>query len=194
MNNLNKLFIFVIFLAIFFSFYTFSHTFLPYSFSTRIPQTLNTKLNEEVIFYINVKNLGFLGDVYNITISSNSLDIYVSPTNYSISLEANQEGTIPIRLISYSSFQGRRIEIKVCSNGLTNNYGEKIQDCSKEECYLQEGYTCIRGYLSFLVSSFSLGSFSNEMFIISLLFFAIFVILLNFLLNRHQKPFYGRHH
>ncbi|MEM5821078.1 MAG: hypothetical protein QXP34_02015 [Candidatus Aenigmatarchaeota archaeon] len=194
MISLNKVFIFIIIVALFFAFYTFSHSFLPYSFSVRIPQNVNAKLNEEVIFYITIKNSGFLGDIYNITLTSNSLDVYVSPISYSLSLEPNQENSVPIRLIAYTSLQGRRVEIKVCSSGLVKSYGEIIQDCSTEYCTIQSGKTCIRSYLNLSVSSFSLGSFSLELLIITLLFFAIFVILLGFLSNKRQKPFYGRHH
>jgi len=189
---------FIIILTLLFLSIIFSHSFFPFSFSISAPSELKVSINQEVNIFLTIKNTGMLGDSYNVYISSQDLDVKVFPTQEFVSLESQSSTSIPIKIIVYSTLnQNRKIEIKVCSLGLLNSYNQQelIDNCSYEECKLSEGKNCMRKEISIkTVSTFSLGNFSLYSFIITLLFSIIFAILLSYLLNKRQKPFYGRRH
>jgi len=193
-----KFFIIMCVLA-FFVYFVHSHSFNSFDFTVRAPSKLNVKINEEINLIVTIKNLGIIGDTYRINVTSNYLDISVSPSQTTVTLDSQNTANLPIRLIVYSSIsQNKIVKLEVCSIGLLNSYNQqkKIDNCSTntEECRISEGKNCISKDIQINTASFSLGYFDNLQLIISLLFSSIFAILLGYLLNKRQKPFYDHHH
>ncbi|MEM5830832.1 MAG: hypothetical protein QXO40_01340 [Candidatus Aenigmatarchaeota archaeon] len=176
-------------LTLLFFLISFSHTFTPYNFSITLPKNLNTKLNEEVQISLIVKNIGMIGDRYNIFIIPSTQDIFISSNFFEFLLEPQDSKVVPINLIVYSTLGNKFINVTVCSLGLLNQIGVENKGsfiCNSEECELKEGYSCITSLINLRVATFSLGKHINE-FIIFLLFLIIFVILLSFVEYRRQK-------
>ena len=181
----------------FFVYFVYSHTFTPFDFIVRAPSKLNVKINDEVNIIVTIKNTGMIGDSYIISVTSNYLDISISPSQTTVTLDSQNTLDVPIRLIVYSSIsQNRIITLKVCSVGLLNSYNqqERIEYCSAEECRISEGKNCISKDIQINTATFSLGYFDPFKITISLLFSSISAILLGYLLSKRQKPSYDRRH
>lgn len=174
------------FILIFILFISFSHTFIPYRFSISLPTSISAKLNEELNINLIIKNEGMIGDFYEINVTPNTNDIYVSLRYANISLEPETSSSIPIRIIVYSSLGNKRVDILVCSKYLESIYGKAIQNCNAQLCVLESEKSCIQSTINFRIATFSLGIFYEE-FIILPLFLLVFVILLSFVKNMHQK-------
>lgn len=187
----------IIVILVFLAYFVYSHSFSPFDFVVRAPSKLNVKINEEVNIIVTIKNVGMIGDVYRISVTSNYLDISISPSQTTVTLDSQNTGDVPIRLVVYSSLpQNRNINLKVCSIGLLNSYNqqERPELCSSDECRISEGKNCISKDIQINTASFSLGYFDGVQLIVSLLFSSIFAILLSYLLSKRQKPFYDHHH
>lgn len=193
MNNKIKYLIPLSLILLLFQNIIYSHSFNPYSFVVSFPKNINAKIGDEIRINIVIKNIGLIGDLYEIYLIPSTNDIYVSSSLFNISLESSDHRLIPVTIVVNSILGNKFINFKSCSSGLKTIHGEKLQFCNEETCILESSYSCITSNINFNIVSFTLGSKTYE-FIIFPLFLLIFVILLVFLEYKPRKPYSDLHH